>query len=361
MNLLDLSVKLVEEVNLFLRQGRHSLDVLEMEKLVNKINEVQLLVKDSERNFKQILKEIEGEHARSDSVVIVTKNKKLVCVLGEEIVKPRIESIDAEDSKCSHTPFFYEFKPFGSTVYVETLDQLLDVDKRITQAAIEVFDHTYRSYRGFSCLISVGDTEGCIYIIDAIRFRAAIPRLALLKCGVPKIVHCEQCVQRLLQDFKHIGCFRNYEISSDMVFIDWRIRPVPKFLLEVLCKGVQKIREMLERGVETRTYCSKEIDEVEDIAVRYGIKSNNDNDILKALLKLRRFLAKNNDESVHYVMTDDQVVRLLRVKPDTQDKFLGEIGRLSPLARQHAMDFLLVFNGKKGSFQLQDLLPPSQK
>lgn len=360
MNLLDMSIKFVEGINLFLRQERHELDDLEIERLIQRIEEIQLLVKDSEDRFKQILKSIEMEEsARPDTVVAITKSKKLLCILGKEIAKPRIESIDAENIDCSHTPSFGEFKAFSSTVYVKTLDQLLDIDKTVTQAAIEVFDHSYRSYEGFACFISVGDANGNIYIIDAIKFRVAISRLGLLKCYVPKIIHCGNCAERLLRDFKQVGCFRNYEISSGMVFIDCRIRPVPGFLLEVLCKGVHEIRRMAAIGVEMKVYCSKEIDETKDMASRYGISG--DEEILESLLKLRRFLARSNDESVHYVMTDDQIIRLLKTKPTTQRKMVGELGRLSPLARQHIIDFILLFNDRKKSFLLKDLMEPNQE
>ncbi|AFN84084.1 hypothetical protein EROM_111020 [Encephalitozoon romaleae SJ-2008] len=360
MNLLDMSIKFVEGINLFLRQESHDLNGLEIERLVQRIEEIQLLVKDSEDRFKRILESIEVEESiRPDTIVAITKNKKPLCILGKEIVKPRIESIDAENIDCCHTPSFGEFKAFSSTVYVKTLDQLLDMDKTITQAAIEMFDHSYRSYEGFTCFISVGDAKGNVYIIDAIKFRAAISRLELLKCHVPKIIHCRACVERLLRDFRQVGCFRSYEISPKMVFIDWRIRPVPGFLLEVLFKGVHEIREMAASGVEMKVYCSKEIDETKDMASRYGISE--DEEILENLLKLRRFLARSNDESVHYVMTDDQVVRLLKAKPTTQEKMVEVLKRLSPLARQHIMDFILLFSGSKKSFLLKDLMEPNQE
>ncbi|KAG5859019.1 hypothetical protein KMI_09g14460 [Encephalitozoon hellem] len=359
MNLLDMSVKFVEEINLFLRQENDELDAMEVERLIQRIEEVQLLVRDSEGSFRQMLEGIEAEESsKADTIVVITKNKKPICILGKEVVKPRIESINAGSINCTHTPSFCKFKAFSSTVHVKTLAQLLDIDKHITQAAIEVFDHTYRSYEGFTCLISVGDTNGNIYIIDAIKFRAFIPRLALLKCNVPKIIHCGGCVERLLRDFKQLGCFRNYEIPSDTIFIDWRIRPVPRFLLEVLYRGVQEIREMVANGVEMEVYCSKKNDETKEMALRYGI--SNDGGLLEDLLKLREFLAKSNDESVQYVMTDDQIVRLLKAKPTSQRKMADELRRLSPIARQHIMDFLLLFNGKKKKFLLKDLMTPNQ-
>ncbi|UYI26318.1 ribosomal RNA-processing protein 6 [Encephalitozoon cuniculi] len=353
MNLLDMSVRFVEGINLLLHHGRCSMDASEVERLMQRINEVQLLVRDSERNFRQILKSTEEGNVRRSSVVIITRDKVPICILGEEIAKPSIEDIDIESVECSHTPSFHEFMPFSNTVFVNTKAQLLAIDRTITQAAIEVFDHTYRSYEGFVCFISAGDTRGNVYVIDAIKLRTVIPRLRLLGCNVPKIVHYGNCVQRLLKDFKHLGCYRSYEIPSDMVFIDWRIRPVPEFLLEVLCKGVCRIGEMLANGVKMKTSCTKEVDDVEDIASRYSISSNRD--VLRALLRLRRFLAKSNDESVHYVMTDDQVVKLLEIRPDTRDKLLGGLRRLSPLARQHVMDFLYIFSSGGRGFLLQNL------
>lgn len=356
MNLLDLAVGVVEQVNLLVHHHKHLLDRDTVGRLVQKIEETQALVKDAEHSFRRILKDIEAKEGGSN-VVVVTRNKVPVCIVGDGVAKPSLEDARASRPECCHAPSFGGFEPLRRVVHVETRGQLAAIDKTVSQAVVEVFDHTYRSYEGFTCLISVGDTRGNIYIVDAIRFRTAIPKLAMMRCGVPKIVHCSGCAARLLKDFGQLGCFRSYELAPAAVFVDWRIRPVPRFLHETLCQGVRQMAEMADGGVKPRKAVEgNEVDEAKDIVSRYAISDGTD--VLDALLKLRRFLAKSNDESVYYVMTDDQLVRLMAIRPATQDELLRKMGRLSPLARQHAMDFLLVFNCRAGGPPLQSPLAP---
>lgn len=354
MDLLDLSMGFVKKINSFLDLERAGRRAAEMARLVERISDVQALVSDANSRVSTIMKGLRNSGTEQGRVFCITKNRIPICIVGEKVAKPRISEVVAEETRCNHRVGFKWFEAFASVLYVETRSQLVSIDRGIRQAAIEVFSHTYRSYKGFTCFISVGDCRGHIYIIDAIKFRDVIPSLGFLKCGVPKIIHCNECARRLVMDFKDVGCLRRYRMSPREVFVDWRIRPVPGFLLDMLQEGVVKIGDCVNGGEETLEPClgsDEESAELRRMASKYNI--SDDKDILSNLLRLRRFIARDSDESVYYVMTDRQLVELFNARPATQSEFSNTFKRTSPLARQHMMDFLLVFRKGRGDVALQ--------
>lgn len=355
MNLMDLSAKFVKEVNMFVLRNREANPVTE--RLVERIKSVQTLAKDAEDRVRVVMEKLQIADVRKDKPFYITKGGTPICVVGKDIPKPRIEEIKMEKTGCEHCVSFRRFEPLAKVTYVETSKQLMLIDKNIEQAAIEVFSHTYRSYNGFICFITLYDMNGSVYVVDAIKFRNHIPSLRLLNCGVPKIVHCRECVRMILLDFKQLSCFRNYDMSPINVFVDWRIRPVDDFLLHILQEGAIKTVEQMNTGKAMEVFSpdqDEELIEINNITSRYGVSA--DNGMLRNLLKLRRFLAKSNDESTFYVMSDDQLIRLFSLRPKIERELSSMFKRLSPLARQHLCDFLLVLNGDRKEFSLQKFM-----
>ncbi|KAG0438480.1 hypothetical protein DMUE_3063 [Dictyocoela muelleri] len=72
-----------------------------------------------------------------------------------------------------------------------------------------------------------------------------------------------------------------------------------------------------------------------------------DDQQIDELIKLRKFIAKNNNESPEFVMTTKQLSQLFIHKPTDEDSFVDTISRSSPLVRAHLMDFLLIFKDNK--------------
>lgn len=357
MDLLNLSTAFVRKTNLFLRQSNQKgMDKPQVVKdLIDKIKETQACLENAKDRTSLIMRRLQNRSESPGKVFCVKNRGETICVVGERIQKPNLKEIVLERLECTHDVVFQKFKPFVRTVYVETASQIRLIDKSILQAGIEVFDHTYRSYNGFICFISLYDTNGNIYIVDSIKFRDVIPSLNFLKCGVPKIIHCRGCAEILLKDFKQLGCFRNYSVLPENIFIDWRIRPIPVFLLEILQKGVLKVTGLVNNHKEFELFCENgEPNELNRITSKYEL--SDDENILENLLKLRRFLARSNDESVYYVMTDDQLVRVFKSRPKTQNELSDVLKRASPLVRQHLMDFLHVLENSRERFSLQRLL-----
>lgn len=97
---------------------------------------------------------------------------------------------------------------------------LFEVDETLSKVFLCVYDHSYSSFDGFSCYFTIATQNGELYVLDAIKFRDSVPNMRLLKCGVQKIIHCRECVKRLVKDFGFIGCYRNFDIFSNKVYID---------------------------------------------------------------------------------------------------------------------------------------------
>jgi exosome complex exonuclease RRP6 len=353
MRLLDLSADFVRKINSLLAQPEASANIPK-ERLVGRISAVQSHLQSAEEI---VCRTIAAHKKRSgeDRIVYITKSSRPVCIIGERTLKPAISEIDAEAVFCACSLAFVPFKQFTSAMYVESEPQLMEIDGTVSQAAIEVFEHSYRSYRGFACFLSVGDTNGNIYIIDAIRFREAVARLRLLKCSIPKIIHCRECVRRLHRDFKQLGCYRNYSLASGDIYIDWRIRPADAYMLQVLQNGVFRIAELHNKGERAERYeagAEEELDGVEELLGRCNLRA--DRASLGRLLKLRRFLARSNNESEQYILTDAQAAALLRQMPRNTAELLGAAGRLSPIAKQHSSDLVMALEERK-SFSIERL------
>ncbi|KAM0684767.1 hypothetical protein COBT_004025, partial [Conglomerata obtusa] len=60
------------------------------------------------------------------------------------------------------------------------------------------------------------------------------------------------------------------------------------------------------------------------------------------IIKLRYFIAKNNNESIDYVMTDKQLIDIIYTKPINRQDFIDSLGRMSALVREHMCDIILI-------------------
>lgn len=147
--------------------------------------------------------------------------------------------------------------------YVDTeakLDSLVEHLNTVTELAIDLEHHSYRTYQGMTCLIQVTTTEGGDFIIDALAIREHIHKLNLAFTDPKKIkvFHgAEHDVIWLQRDFGVylVGMFdthqaamvlrlpglslkyllmRYCQVNSNKKYqlADWRMRPLPAELIE---------------------------------------------------------------------------------------------------------------------------------
>lgn len=360
MQLIDLSAKFVTEVNQMIQKlnGAERTDIQNLADLVTEIEGVQRLLSESVGKASLIIDKMATKPKNHTNMIYIVNGKRPICILGENICKPVISNIAGEINTCQHDIEFTEFKPLKQAIMIQSEAQLWAIDKSITQAAIEVFEHSYRSYSGHACFLVVADSKGNVYIIDAIRFRNSIPKMKFLQCGVPKIYFNDQSFQRVASDFKSGCCSRIYDCKPINIFVDWRIRPLDAFMEEILIHGIGLVVDKInntEVPLQARVRETTEAEEYQEFIKNFNVTE--DQDLLQELMKLRKFIAKSFDESPSYVIPDSQVVEILRLKPKTRSDFLKNFRRLSPLARQHLNDFLFLFNNSgKAEFSVQRLM-----
>ncbi|TCD63167.1 exosome nuclease subunit [Steccherinum ochraceum] len=153
----------------------------------------------------------------------------------------------------------FEETPF---VWVDTAAQLADLlDKlrTVTEFAVDLEHHSYRTYSGFLCLMQIS-TRDCDYIIDTLALREELEELneVFTDPKIVKVFHgAESDIVWLQQDFNIyvVNLFDTFHASKVLAFprhslatllemycdfspdkryqlADWRIRPLPKEMLD---------------------------------------------------------------------------------------------------------------------------------
>lgn len=330
-------------------------DIEDIRILKNRIVEVMKLLEKSEDHVNVLLSRLESNHAKTkNEIVYVRSNGDLKAIVSPDIIKPEIFPTAKLKGECKC--FFRRSEPFeGLKEYsmVDTEKKLREIDSSLKYICLEVFDHSYRSFEGFSCYLAIYTPSGHIHIVDGIKFREIIPCLRMLTCEVKKIIHCQRCVERLITDFGSIGCYQNFNTPESDLFVDWRIRPLDETLVSIICQDLQKMVEKFNSGTSLEHHTIETIDEVEEFAEKFHLPASLDT--LAGLLRLRTYLAKANDESNQYVMTDTQLYSLIINSPSTIDEFEHLLGRMSSVLRLHASDFLLILKKRSGPFSLESL------
>ncbi|KAK1347838.1 exosome complex exonuclease Rrp6 [Hamiltosporidium tvaerminnensis] len=279
----------------------------------------------------------------------------------------------------NYTPIF-----INSSAQISFIEEAIKSEKII---CVDVKQHTFRSFRGYTTYLLLLSPSHS-FIIDAVTLQYEIPKLSFLNCSIKKIVPNTNCLEILKRDFNlEMGCVYNLEKDNNYrsVIVDWRINPLTEelydFAFEKIFNSIIKIKEDLsendcegrssfritpitEEGIDMATINNltpiktgiSEIDEKE-LARIFSRKYNfyNDGELLGKILKLRYFIAKSEDESLQFVMTDEQVQNVVVNKPSNIEQFFSCFDRISPLVRIHISDFLLTIKEKKSGFDIDKL------
>ncbi|QLQ82201.1 hypothetical protein HG537_0G04560 [Torulaspora globosa] len=260
----------------------------------------------------------------------------------------------------------------------EALDAMLSDLKDVTELAVDLEHHDYRSYYGIVCLMQIS-TRSADYLIDTISLRDdlyvlnevfANPKilkvfhgafmdiiwlqrdLGLYVVSLFDTYHASRAIglprhslAYLLERYAHFKTSKKYQLS------DWRIRPLSKpmkayaradthFLLNIydqlrntlieqnkLAGVLAESRNVAKRRFEysrfrptvpsTSVYCPIEKpDPWKNLMVQYNIPSEKE-ELVKALYDWRDTIARRDDESVRYVMPNQLLVALAVNTPTT--------------------------------------------
>ena len=334
----------------------------EDKELIVKINELKIHFKDAETKILQLKKYHNQIIKNGMKTFCIFQHNVLKAVISENVEKLLINAVFKLTKKCDCKLQLqsYYFAPYKNTVIIQHKKELFDLDNDLKYCIIEIFDHRYRTYQPFICWITIYVPAGTLYIIDSLKFRQVLPKLNLLKCNIKKIIHCEECVKLLYEEFGEIGCYVNFNYIPKNIFIDHRIRPIPKVVIGFMKNSMQQIlQKIMTNIVYSRYKYTCKVLTMEEKTTEFKIKNKIKEDIpyLNNLLQFRDFLARKYDESIQFILPDYQLLILIQFNPTSVNDFTNCLKKISPILRIHATDILLILRKKK-DFSVSNLKQP---
>lgn len=283
---------------------------------------------------------------------------------------------------------------YAEPLFVDSEDVFTEVrDILNAQAflAIDIENHSFRSYSGFVCLLQIA-TLSHIYIIDAIALRHRVKELSLFENpSVLKVMHGADCDVLWLQRDYNISiaslfdtqCFSAHafpgerlsllhivlnctgeKITKAFQLADWRIRPLPQGMLTYAANDVKylfRVAKILSQHCATlhqpiqashkktmKMYSPPKCIGAPRFARKYGIKESA---ALENLLRLRDFIAKEEDENPQFILSNQQIRQIFTcLRPlETQEDLLRLLKKTSPLLKSNMTSFMRIICGKSQS------------
>lgn len=305
------------------------------------------------------------------------------CVTEEE-VSDVIRSIKEQAKKT---------KPSKTVSLVLTEAQLVRANAEIEKekiVAVDVKNHAFRSYKGFLCYIQVC-TPNTVYLIDSIALHNSLsaitflfsPAITKIFFDLPKkkkwisrdfgkspsmAVDVRSMLPPALKERNLNQCLNHYlnrDLKNGFILLDWRYRDMTEemqahlknkveHLIPLASVLIQQHPKDAEAGILARTAHPKKEEEIDHFAKRYSLPPSRS---LLEVLRLREFIARQEDESRQFVLTDRQVSLLVEHAPKTPIEVFRLLPRISSLFKANLNNFLRVIHpeGRPGAFSLHDL------
>ncbi|KAJ3342683.1 exosome nuclease subunit [Entophlyctis luteolus] len=280
--------------------------------------------------------------------------------------------------------------PFAFVDTVAEFDSMMELLNNVTEIALDLEHHDYRSFQGFTCLIQLS-TRTHDFVIDALTLRAHLHRLnaVLSNPKVLKVLHgAESDVIWLQRDFACyiVGLFDTYHASKvleleahGLAFLlknycgvetnkkyqlaDWRIRPIPKEMMKYARMDTHYLlyiydrmrNDIVERDPDTKQPLRVVLERSETTSLRIYEKERFDSEfghgangwsatlhksgstltpvqvhVLKALHAWRDDIARQEDESPRYVCPPHLLLQIAANCPKTGPSVLASCGMVVP-------------------------------
>lgn len=272
-----------------------------------------------------------GEHTYGDTVT-----GAFVGLIGQNIIKPLVEDVEMHmryECGCEVPEIPASLCVFGEDltwVDESNINSFLESVRNSKHVLMHAYLHTYRTYLPFTCVFLVR-TDCDTYVVDALKHKRLVAMLSY-DCTYRKYMNGKTLLA-LREEFKVVPCCYSLVKVHECYFVDFRIRPMQDELLHLDITPEKDDEAVLESVKQTEE--------------RIGAQNNITGGKRKALddiLKLRDFVAKNNNESVNYVLTERQLSLILEKMPKTKIQFKSVLPRCSPILRAHIEDILFILN-----------------
>ncbi|EPZ35172.1 3'-5' exonuclease domain-containing protein [Rozella allomycis CSF55] len=300
-------------------------------------------------------------------------------------------------------PEIYKSLEETPLLMVNTEEQLLALIKDLegeSVIAIDLENHSYRSYQGFVCLMQISSRQKD-FIVDTLELRHFLHQLNVVFANpnIVKVLHgADSDIIWLQRDFglyivnmfdtyfasKELSCpshslayllshYAGIKVDKKYQLADWRIRPLPEEMVKYAREDTHYLlyiydnmkNELIEKRKSETEYdpLHKVLSKSNDLTLkRYEkeiysdvswfnlYKKYNRNleprllKVFQALHRWRDQLAREQDESTHYVLPNHMLFRIAERAPKNVPQILGCCNPVPPLVRLHANDLSLLIS-----------------
>jgi len=337
--------------------------------------------------------------------------------------KAEINSFEYQPHQLAHREP-KRYPPIGDTepTWVDSVELLEEMNhhlgsRDVCEVAIDLEHHSYRSFRGFVCLMQVS-TRHRDFLVDTLVLREELqrcnewttdPKIVKVLHGADRDVLWLQSnfgiyivnmfdtgiaakqlsfpskgLAHLLKKYCGVIAAKQYQLA------DWRLRPLPKemvayaqadthYLLFVYDKLTNELKQKSTVPVhnpsneikavldQSRDLCLKKYEKPRYTETSYQIVLSRRNQVLSPLherifaqlFKWRDSIARKEDESTGYVLPTDAMLQLATKAPSNMAGLIDALNILRPLVRRHAKEILrLIDEAKKAPTPAQPTETP---
>lgn len=267
-----------------------------------------------------------------------------------------------------------------SATLVDSKEALARANSAIAQEAVvgvDIKTHTFRSYKGFICFLQVA-TPSELYVFDMLALRAqakelsflSSPKVAKIFYGLPQKRYWIDRdtplslaggvdLAALAADAAHLnGAIRAHlgiVATKEFVLLDWRYREVTEEMYTQLKNDVKHLLPLAialarktpldecQRRLGAPAKYTGRAASPEAFAAKYGLPVTR---ALMEVFSLREFIAKQEDESPSFVLTNRQMQLFLTASPGTPEEAFRTLPRVSSLFKANLNNFLRVLHAK---------------
>ncbi|XP_030900131.1 exosome complex component 10 [Melopsittacus undulatus] len=293
------------------------------------------------------------------------------------------------------------YRPIKETPchFITTLDELVELNEKLTNCkefALDLEHHSYRSFLGLTCLMQIS-TRTEDFIIDVLELRSDMYILneTFTDPAIVKVLHgADSDVEWLQKDFGlylvnvfdthqaarllNLGknsldhllkVYCNVDANKQYQLADWRIRPLPEEMLQYarddthyLLYIYDKVREALwEKGNELPTQLEIVWQHSKDICLKKYIKPLfTDESYLELYRRQKKHLntqqlsafrllfawrdktARQEDESTGYVLPNHMLLKIAEELPKEPQGIIACCNPVPPLVRQQINELHLL-------------------